>query len=80
MVTGHCTGFKQRSGLTIAAHGLASTQDASRVDGDHMSYGEDSPKNHASGFAVLTIYDGKLLYPEFCYVVDKVAYFRGQSV
>jgi hypothetical protein len=45
-----------------------------------MSYGEDNPKNHASGFAVLTIVDGTLLYPEFCYVVDGVAYFRGQAV
>lgn len=50
------------------------------VDGDHMHYGEDQPKNHASGFAVLTIVDGKLIYPEFCYVVDGVAYFRGQAV
>ena len=50
------------------------------VDGDHMSYGEDNPKNHASGFAVLTIIDGVLVYPEFCYVVDGTAYFRGQKV
>lgn len=50
------------------------------IDGDHMSYGEDNPKNHASGFAVLTIIDGVLLYPEFCYVAQGTAYFRGQKV
>lgn len=50
------------------------------IDGDHMSYGEDNPKNHASGFAVLTIIDGVLVYPEFCYVVGDTAYFRGQKV
>lgn len=50
------------------------------VDGEHMSYGEDNPKNHASGFAVLTIIDGVLLYPEFCYVADNNAYFRGQKI
>jgi predicted phosphodiesterase len=52
----------------------------SETDGDHMSYGEDNPKNHCSGFAVLTIKDGRLIQPEFCAVVDGVAYFRGQPV
>ena len=50
------------------------------VDGEHMSYSEDNPKNHASGFAVLTIKDGQLLYPEFCYVTGGKAYFRGAEV
>lgn len=50
------------------------------VHGDHMSYGEDNPKNHASGFAVLSIVNGVLVYPEFCYVVNDEAYFRGQKV
>ena len=50
------------------------------IDGDHMDYGEDNPKNHASGFAVLTIKDGVLLYPEFCYVTGGKAYFRGAEV
>ena len=81
MVTGHL----HRLQATIWSDYCGSrfgidTGTLAEVDGDHMSYGEDSPKNHASGFAVLTICDGKLLYPEFCYVVDKVAYFRGQSV
>jgi predicted phosphodiesterase len=50
------------------------------VDGDHMGYGEDNPKNHCSGAVVLTIKDGELLYPEFCYVRNGVAYFRGVAV
>jgi hypothetical protein len=45
-----------------------------------MGYGEDNPKNHASGFAVLTVKDEILLYPEFCYIVDGKAYFRGAEV
>jgi hypothetical protein len=52
----------------------------SETDGDHMSYGEDNPKNHCSGFAVLTIKDGRLIQPEFCAVLDGVAYFRGVPV
>ena len=50
------------------------------VDADHMSYGEDDSLNHASGFAVLTLVDGDLIYPEFCYVRNDVAYFRGKPV
>lgn len=52
----------------------------SEVDGDHMSYGEDNPKNHCSGFAVLTIVNGRLIQPEFCAVLDGVPYFRGKEI
>jgi predicted phosphodiesterase len=52
----------------------------SEVDGDHMLYGEDNPKNHCSGFAVLTIRNGRLIQPEFCAVLDGVPYFRGERV
>jgi predicted phosphodiesterase len=50
------------------------------TDGDHMGYGEDNPKNHCSGFAVLSIRNGRLIQPEFCAVLDDIAYFRGQPV
>lgn len=50
------------------------------TDGDHMGYGEDNPKNHCSGFAVLTIVNGRLIQPEFCAVLDGIAYFRGSPV
>jgi predicted phosphodiesterase len=52
----------------------------SDVEGDHMSYGEDNPKNHCSGFAVLTIKNGRLIQPEFCAVLDGIPYFRGAKV
>lgn len=80
-----CTGHLHRLQATIfgdyngTRFGIDSGTLA-EVDGDHMSYGEDNPKNHASGFVVLTIKDQKLVYPEFCYVLDGVAYFRGQEV
>ena len=50
------------------------------VNGQQFSYSEDNPKNHRSGFAVLTFYKGKLLPPELCEVLDEDAgliYFRG---
>jgi hypothetical protein len=51
-----------------------------QTDGDQMSYAEDNPSNHCSGFAVLTIVNGRLIQPEFCAVLDGVAYFRGAPV
>jgi predicted phosphodiesterase len=50
------------------------------TDGDQMAYGEGNPSNHCSGFAVLTIVNGRLIQPEFCAVLDGHAYFRGQAV
>lgn len=50
------------------------------TDGPQMSYGEDAPANHCSGFAVLTIVDGKLIQPELCAVTNGKAFFRGQQV
>lgn len=50
------------------------------TDGDQMAYAEDNPSNHCSGFAVLTIVNGRLIQPEFCAVLDGVAYFRGAPV
>lgn len=49
------------------------------VDGDQFTYAEDNPSNHRSGFAVLTFYDGKLMPPELCEVIDEgLVYFRGE--
>lgn len=50
------------------------------TEGDQMAYGENNPANHCSGFAVLTIVNGRLVQPEFCAVLDGVAYFRGLAV
>jgi predicted phosphodiesterase len=48
--------------------------------GDQFTYTEANPVNWCSGFAVLTIKDGKLLPPELCEVIDGVAYFRGKEI
>lgn len=50
------------------------------VCGQQFTYSEDNPKNHRSGFAVLTFYKGMLLPPELCEVLDEdagIVYFRG---
>lgn len=36
-----------------------------------VHYSEDSPKNHRSGFVVLTFRDGALLWPEIAHVFDE---------
>lgn len=79
------TGHLHRLQATIVSDYIGSrwgvdTGTLSDTEGDHMSYGEDNPKNHCSGFAVLTIVNGRLIQPEFCAVLDGVAYFRGKPV
>jgi len=49
--------------------------------GEQFSYAEDSPRNHRSGFVVLTIKDSKVLPPELCEVIseeDGTCFFRGR--
>lgn len=48
--------------------------------GPQFAYGEDDPKPHGSGFAVLTFEDSELLPPEICEVRGDDAYFRGKRV
>jgi predicted MPP superfamily phosphohydrolase len=51
-------------------------------DGDQFGYAEDNPKNHRSGFAVLTFIDGELMPPETVEVIDEeqgICFFRGQK-
>jgi hypothetical protein len=57
------------------------TGSLANVNGDQFEYAEDNPKNHRSGFAVLTFYEGKLLPPELCEVLDEdegLVVFRGE--
>lgn len=50
-------------------------------NGPHADYDEDNPKNHRSGFAVLTFRDGRLLWPELVMVVDENhVQFRGELI
>lgn len=55
----------------------------SPVNADAFTYGEDSPVNHRSGFAVLTFHEGRLMPPELCEVINEeegIVYFRGQVI
>ena len=46
-----------------------------------LDYSEDNPKNHRSGFAVLTFRRGVLMWPEIVAVVDKDhVQFRGELI
>jgi len=46
---------------------------------DAFDYTEDGVP-HVQGFAILKYANGKLLWPEFCYVMGSQAYFRGSVV
>lgn len=48
-----------------------------------VDYTEDNPVNWRSGFAILTFRDGRLMWPEVCYVIDEaegLVGFRGQVI
>lgn len=46
-----------------------------------LDYSEDNPKNHRSGFVVLTFRGGKLLWPEIVAVYDsETVQFRGELI
>jgi hypothetical protein len=46
-----------------------------------VDYSEDNPKNHRSGFAVLTFHKGELLWPELCSVKEEnIIDFRGTVI
>lgn len=81
MVTGHL--HRLQATIVSDYNGTrwgVDTGTLSDTEGDHMAYGEDNPKNHCSGFAVLTVTNGRLIQPEFCAVLDGVPYFRGKAV
>lgn len=80
MVTGHChrlqvTMFTDYNGTRYGVD----TGTMCDTNGPQMDYAEDTP-GQRSGFAVLTFVDGKLLYPEVCFVDNGRAYFRGELV
>jgi hypothetical protein len=53
------------------------------VWGQQFAYTEDGTRNHRSAFAILTYYNGKLMPPELCEVIDEeagLAFFRGQVI
>jgi len=81
-VNGHLHSLKVMpwTDLTGTRYGV-DTGSLANVWGDQFGYTEDSTRNHRSGFAVLTFYEGKLMPPELCEVIDEdegLAYFRGE--
>lgn len=83
MVTGHTHSLLCRPYQEYTGGRRYGIEDGTLADpaGPQFAYGEDNPTQGCSGFVLLT-FDraGRLLYPEFCEVVDGVAYFRGRAV
>lgn len=86
MITGHLHSLKVMAWTDFSnlrtRYGV-DTGTLSPVNADAFSYGEDSPANHRSGFAVLTFHEGRLMPPELCEVIDEdegIVYFRGQVI
>lgn len=84
MVTGHLHSLKVTpfTDYNGSRYGV-DTGTLSPIDADAFTYSEDSPKNHRSGFAILTFHEGKLMPPELCEVVSEeegLVYFRGQVI
>lgn len=82
MVTGHLHSLKVTpySDYNGTRYGV-DTGCLADPHGSQFGYAEDNPKNHRSGFAVLTYYNGKLMPPELCEVIDEdegLVHFRGK--
>jgi hypothetical protein len=80
-VNGHLHSLKVMpwTDLTGTRYGV-DTGSLANVWGDQFEYTEDSTRNHRSGFAILTFYNGKMLPPELCEVLnenDGLVVFRG---
>ena len=70
-VTGHLHSLKV-TGWTdlVSTKWGVDTGTISETWGNQFSYSENNPRNHRSGFAVLTIVNGHLLMPELLFVSD----------
>jgi hypothetical protein len=84
MVTGHLHSLKVTpfTDYNGSRYGV-DTGTLSPINAAAFTYGEDSPANHRSGFAVLTFHEGRLMPPELCEVIDEeegLVYFRGQVI
>ena len=89
IVTGHThkleckpfRGYHKQRLWGVETGTLADVGDDVSEHGDGpFEYAEDGPSHQASGFAVLTWLDGKLLPPEFCEVIEGRAFFRSAVV
>lgn len=84
IVTGHLHALQVRPFTDYNGTRYAvDTGTLAAISGPQFDYAEDCPMNHRSGFAVLTLRDGKLLPPELLEVIDEddgLVCFRGQVV
>lgn len=89
MVTGHThlmdakplRGYRPNTVWGVQTGTLAqTTYDLPEEGAGPFEYSEDNPSDAASGFVVLTYHKGALLPPEFCWVENGKAWFRGQVV
>jgi len=79
MVTGHLHSLKVTpyTDYTGTRFGVDTGTLAEPFGPQFEDYTEDAPRNHASGFAVLTYHKGKLLWPSVCHVIgDGVVEFE----
>jgi hypothetical protein len=80
MVTGHLhslkvTPFDDYNGTRFGVD----TGTLAEPDGSQFTYAELNPNNHRSGFAVLTFFNGQLLWPELVHKFDEDhIQFRGE--
>lgn len=82
MVTGHTHSLKVTpiTDYNGTRYGVDSGTLADPMGEPFVNYSEDNPKNHRSGFVVLTFHKGVLLPPELCEVTPLGAVFRGVIV
>jgi hypothetical protein len=82
IVTGHLhslkvTPFSDYNGNRFGVD----TGTLAETDGPQFTYGELNPSNHRSGFAVLTFFNGKLLWPELVHKFEENHIeFRGEVI
>jgi Calcineurin-like phosphoesterase len=82
IVTGHLHSLKVTPYADYGGNRFGvDTGTLAEVDGPQFDYSEENPQNHRSGFAVLSLNDGKLLWPELVHKWDhgKVE-FRGEVI
>jgi hypothetical protein len=82
IVTGHLHSLKVTpfSDYNGNRYGV-DTGTLAETDGPQFTYGELNPANHRSGFAVLTFFNGHLLWPELVHKFDEgMVEFRGEVI
>lgn len=84
MCTGHLHALGTRSYTDYNGTRYAiDTGTLAEPTGEQFTYMEDSPANHRSGFAVLTMKGGRLMPPEICEVISEdegLVFFRGEVI